>query len=171
MNKRIICLEILDWSSSIGGEHFSGVLWSTMPFDGENVPIKKTLEYPMTPSLAARFNLKAQRDMPSFQHHYGTGDITDRFESEKELREFAVREYKKFSPDSDILLVGGYCIADPQECLDGPLWFKNESNRLWKAFRQVGGYEGDEKACDGIFLEYQKVLKKLNDGIDKPEGL
>ncbi|MCK9615910.1 MAG: hypothetical protein M0R48_10570, partial [Candidatus Omnitrophica bacterium] len=137
----------------------------------KNVPTRRTLEYPMTPSIAARFNLKAQRDMPSFLHHYGAGDITDRFESKTELRNLAITEYKKWFPDADVLICGLSCVVDPQECLDGPNWFKDESNRLWKAFQQVGGYEGNEKACDGFFLEYQKILKKLNDGIDKLEGL
>jgi len=171
MKDRIVCLEICDWGSSLGGEHFSGTIHGYINKDGKPEYSIFRLEYEMPASVAQRLNLKEQRYFPSLYQHYKAGDKTDRFESEKELKDHAVRTYKDFFPDSDILLCGSSCSADPQECLDGPQWFKDVSNRLWKAFQQVGGYEGNEKACDGFFLEYQKILKKLNDGIDKLEGL
>lgn len=90
---------------------------------------------------------------------YEKGEWSERFNSEDEIRELALKEWKKRFPDSVILLEGSSSCASVQHCLGGPRELKAKINVLFKEAEKIDWYEKDEDLMTKIDDDYMNLLK------------
>lgn len=154
MPNPIVVLELRDWSACIGGEHYTAVL---VGYSGKTYR-RIELDHPLSDAMAGRLNLKDRNR----HNRYRPGDITTKFESEEEAVAAARAAWHQEFPDALVLLQGSFVVADPQPCLEGPVWFRDAANRLCHGFEDYGGYEGNEKGCRRLSSQYQKLVDKLH---------
>lgn len=153
MNELIVCLEVLDWGVSIGGEHLTGSLKGYCNGDLKHVKV----EHPLSSSEVVYLNKK---ERCSSLGRHKVGESSARFETEAELIKAARKIWKIEYPKSRALIKGSLAIADPQQVLSADREFKMTVNRMWKAMKAVGGYDGDEAECDKIYHDYTVFLKE-----------
>jgi hypothetical protein len=151
MQELIVCLEILDWGVSVGGEHLTGTLKGYCNGELKHVKIK----HPLSSSEAMHLNKKEEC---SFLCRHKVGESSARFETEAELIKAARKIWKMEYPKARALIKGSLATADPQQVLSADREFKMTVNRMWKAMKAVGGYDGDEAECDRIYHTYKDFL-------------
>ncbi len=93
----IVVLEIGCWSFSIGGEHYYGHLHGYIKNKYESME----LSHPLTLKEVKYLNKKDSR------RTYEVGDMSERFETEDEVRERAKKVWKDLFPESLVLMEGG----------------------------------------------------------------
>jgi len=162
----IICLHITSWVGlAIGAEHYYGCL---KPYD-YNVNIEDVeLKREITEISEARWlNKKNGCDI------YQVGDVTNLFNTERQLIQVARKEYKKHFPKTKVILLGDSGRSCPQEIILGPRNLKKFNNSLWKAY-EYAWKEGkkynlpDEKILEiiePIEEEWEKIWIKKWKGI------
>jgi hypothetical protein len=141
---------------SPGAIHFYGSLW----YGGERVELKKKMDAKQAAYLSTK------------DYKYHAGEITERFNSENEILDIAIKLWKKYYPEADVLLEGSSGVLDPQKCLDGPSILKKRINELWQQSREIGGWNGNLGKMKEIADEYlYDVLgwKKHNDLMNYPQ--
>jgi hypothetical protein len=151
MNGLIVCLEILHWGVSAGGEHLTGTLkWYN---DGDLKVVR--VKHPLSSSEVRYLNKK---ESCSSLCRYKVGESSDRFETEAELIKAARKMWKTEFPKAMVLIKGSLSVAEPQQVLSADREFKTTVNRLWKKIKSVGGW--DLAACDRICRDYDVFLKE-----------
>lgn len=154
---KIVSLEISSWRGiSIGAVHYYGKL-ICYPGDYSEVEILRTLDED------AAFKLTKQKNNnknPNFFVEYTKGMKVKEFDNPGEIKEIALKIWKKHFPDAVILQEGRSGIAMPQITLaadDKDLM--KQINEWANRIEELGGYDrdnGDEvdKICD----EYWKIV-------------
>ena len=98
--------------------------------------------------------------MSTRDYRYRAGAMSERFESEIDIRKGALKIWKKRFPDAVILLEGSSSCASVQRCLSGPKELKNKINSLWRQAEKIGWYEGNEELMTEIDDNYMDLLRK-----------
>lgn len=155
MNTDIVILEVLQWSFSLGGEHYTGKITGYVKADDW---CSTEVKHPLSRREAIKLNKK---DASHGSSRVKQGYMSDRFETRQELETAAVTIYKKEFPKAKALLVGGFAVADAQRCLDGPKWFKDAVNKIVAEQDECGGYDRNRKTMDRLYARYQKLTKRL----------
>lgn len=155
MSTKIVNLEIISWSFSLGGEHFTGKITGYLRDDDYH---SVEVRHPLTAKEAKALNKKDSARGLSLQK---PGDWSERFETREELRRAAIAVYKKEFPKAEVLLEGSFAVADAQPCLDGPPRFKQTVNKIVSAQEQCGGYERNYKKMEALYQRYRKLVEKL----------
>lgn len=156
-----VYLELLDWSVSVGGEHITATLSNHC--DGKYV--RHDLQHALTQAEADRLNAKDRLPGYACLAKYKAGDLSQRFFTAADVVAAARKQWRKLFPHAAVLIRGSSSVADPQECLSGPLWFKTACNRMWRAFNACGGYEGNEGAATAYSNAYTLLEKALESSL------
>lgn len=149
----MVTLEVLNWAFSLGGEHFTGKLVAGSWCKYE----RKELKHPLTAAQAKSLNKKGQAR--GFGLGYRRGQMSEQFFTREEIEDYAIRHYRDYFPEADILLVGTGASCSAQRCLDAPSELKAEINKL---------HEKREKAYGtGRFGEYPKGAQQADKAFEK----
>lgn len=142
-------LKISSWAGvSLGATHFYGQL--------TNVDGIYQLRYCLTKRGAEKLNIKDHEDA------YSAGNATERFETEKQVIKFAIKEYKKIFPKSNVLVKGSASCREPKLVLDCPDCFDMETaNLFYNAAYKLGFYDNsaNDKAMDILTNAYEQLFK------------
>jgi len=123
---KIVFLDITTWSGiSIGAEHYYGKLKE----HGGNYKSVE-LEWPMSQKMATYLNKKDRTRSGDSYDCYKKGCPTVRFDTEQEVKDWALEVWKEHFPDHDLLLIGTDCINEPIRCLDGDSMLSESINQL-----------------------------------------
>jgi hypothetical protein len=147
----IVILEISTWGGiSFGAEHYYGKLCGFI--DGDYSA--HCLEYLLSEKEAKKFSKKDDWE-------YSIGDKCSRFETENDVKDVAILEWKKYFPNGKILLKGHFSLAEPMECL----WASNEEyinkiNTLWKYHKSLPrNTNSDWKKIYDNCIKFDKLLQ------------
>jgi hypothetical protein len=153
MNECFVFLHIIDWSVSVGGNHYTGKLHGYLNNKYQSFEVKQIL----TQTDAAKLNKKYR------SNSYQAGNKSGKFDTEEGLFREAIKQYKTFFPNARVLFKGDASLAQAQKVLDGPEPFKTKTTEIWKKHEKL--YAKSDRWNDKhekLFQEYQKLLKFSN---------
>lgn len=142
---------------SIGAIHYYGKL-SFSDADGnyQRIELRRTLD------TDAAFKLTKQKNHsknPDYWIDFSTGDTTECFDTEKELRDLAIATWKDHCPDAQLLICGQYACGDPQEILAADeLWLMVTINELWEMAETINYYDGGHEE---FMMKISKIYSTL----------
>lgn len=147
-------IELTNWAFSLGGEHFSGFVYS---LGGEREEIKQI----MTSGLASRLNKK------DGGISYKEGATTHRFETEESAIKKGIELSIKKYPNIKYILFGSYAVADPQKIV----WCRNEHlkdklNLIFTEFDAYYNHDNDpykthEYEMNGLYAKFEQLIKEV----------
>ena len=144
---KAVYLRITSWAGvSIGAEHFYGSLTCNSPHS------KVEVSKPMSQEEVDTLNKKDNWDS------YKVGDLTERFDTEDDVRQRAIEILKVHFPDCELLFEGSSCCSDPCKVVIAPEPMFTEGNRLYAAAKKIGFWDNDEKAMHKLADEWDKLF-------------
>ena len=141
---KIIFLEITSWLGlSLGAQHYYGELVTRRSI-WKQPRIKLT--HILTPRQAAKLN----RDLAPGGYSFWAGEESEGFDSEEEIRELALKTWRTYFPQGEMLIEGKASIGDPQRILDWPAspLAMEEANKVFADFDELRGYEFNSKRSE-----------------------
>jgi len=76
---------------------------------------------------------------------YRVGNITTRFNSEKEIIRLAIKTYKEHFKNATVLCLGNTTFIEPKKILDAPKGVKTKANALYRKADKLGMWENKNK--------------------------
>jgi hypothetical protein len=113
-------------------------------------------KYRITHKLTRTMALMLNKKDSYFGFKHLVGEVTDRYETEKELIDDAVKYFKRYIKESQVLINGDIGIANVREVLVGPEPWKSRINALYKRWVECDGYDNKIEA-NIIDKEYIKI--------------
>ncbi len=129
---KLVHVEISTFAgSAINAEHYYGRMCVDEIGNYEDIEI----EGPMTQKVATYLNKKDGVRWGNSYAYHKKGGMTNRFDTENEVRERAIQIWKEHFPEADLLLEGNSCHVCPKRALDGPadiVQVLNDIHDKWK---------------------------------------
>lgn len=148
----IVCLEISNYIGSIGASHYYGRLRG-----GDK---RVDLEYKLSQAQATKLN-----KIDGKGYTWKRGSTTSRFESEEDIIQAALAQYKTYFPGALALVLGDYSSAGPKWTIDGPPELLGYGNDLWQEAEDMSWWDYDPTLMDRICNEWEKLIKPYEAGI------
>jgi hypothetical protein len=147
-------LNLLDWSVSIGGEHFYADITFTKNKEYHRIELQNKMSQEMA-------NYLNKKDGTNEYCKYRKGDQTLRFNNVKEALREARKTCEKLFPEADIIFRGSGCSASVQEVL----WAKDKTvktkiNKLYNEALKLNFYSGKNDArMEEIDDQFTEIIK------------
>ena len=147
--EEIICLYITSWAGlSIGAEHYYAKL-KTYDYRDEKKEIE--LKRIITEVKEARYLSKKL----GYKGILKVGDKTDCFTTEDQIIKEARLQYKKYFPETKVIILGDTGCWSPQKVILGPRNFKKLVNICYKEYEKIWEESRKKRISDN------KIFKKL----------
>jgi hypothetical protein len=152
--KKIVCLRILCWAASMGGEHYTVKAECGSEFSDE-------ITHPITTKEAIHFNKKDK----AYGLKYKRGDLSGRFETRKAACREAVKYSRKKWPEAKLVLDGGWASPNivvwcSDKKIGGRLKILGENMRaLYKKVQNPWAVYKDK--VNKMVAEWDELLEKL----------
>jgi hypothetical protein len=125
------------------------------------------LEYKLTRSQAERRNILHFKQYPGDKYKpYREGSITNGFDTEQDLIDFAMEHWKEYFPNERLLICGSPSRVTPQPILSGATKrIREQSQRL---FKQVEDLYGDKtepsswKKYDALSKKWDEIIRRID---------
>lgn len=151
-------LHITSWRGiSIGANHWYGeLLWTV---DKERVDGSSMKTHRLSKKLTASEarELRKLDGQWNWSFKWCAGMKTERLDSEDEVIELAIAEYKKHCLDAGILVLGDYATSGPHLVLDGPPEFVKKAANLYKQAEAIGWWDRDLEKMRAISDRWEKL--------------
>jgi len=162
-DKYMVYLEISSWVGISGGAiHVYGTLKGCV--NGKDVSIE--LERAIGKAEAEFLNEK-DYGKDAKLGMWEEGDTTIRFNTVRELCNYAKKVFKEKFPHGKILIEGRSSYLDPAKVLVAPAELKRQANNIYMACEKCGRWEGDEKTMEKLSNKWEALLLKWFKKFDK----
>jgi len=157
----VVKLDLLDWSASIGGEHY----YATLKYDDKDGKYQTIeLNNILTQKMATYLNKKESCSDDDLSFRYKKGDESLKFNTPEEAVKVAVKKCKELGIKVDLILSGS-CSASVSEALWGDKAVVKRINELYQEANEIGWYshpkypikEQDDKML-AIDMEFHKLI-------------
>lgn len=159
MKAAFLQINSFTYIGSIGAEHFYGQLIFKDPnekYGTKRIEIKQ----PMSTKMALYSNKKDESRGLSM---YKPGELTDRFNSVKELIDFNIKLFNREYQDTP-LIMGDHCVMSAQPFIYWPKSIDKivkKCNKLALEWEKINGYDGDVRRAEEIDKEWFNLAKRL----------